>query len=67
MIFQAVNPTVPNTITELFLLPVQYVLYKTKQSKTIKYINSSLNENVAQTGNTSTIYFMKNFFQGNIK
>ena len=26
MIFQTINPAIPNSITELFLLPVQYVL-----------------------------------------
>lgn len=39
MILQAINPTVPNTITELFLLPVQYVL----KNKRIQQKNISEN------------------------
>lgn len=34
MILQGINPAVANPVTELFLLPVQYVLKEQRQSKT---------------------------------
>lgn len=38
MCFEAINPTVSNSITELFFLPVQNVLHGIKQDTLVSYV-----------------------------
>lgn len=37
--FESINPTIANTITELFFLPVQDMLQKIKQAELLQVMN----------------------------